>query len=334
MNQEYKSRLASIVLATYNGEQYLRQQIDSILGQTCTDFELIAVDDASSDATLSILEEYAGRDRRVRVCPAQRNLGVVANFERGLRLAQGEFIALSDQDDIFRQDKLENLRESLQAHPACDLAVSDLSLIDETGRELAPSMWQYQKLKPQSGKPFRRLLYSNFATGCAMMFRRRLLEFALPFPPGCIVHDWWLAVVAASARGGGICLVNQPLTAYRQHGSNVIGAKAADRVDAKHVIARVRAAPRGEAAFEERIALFDRLHKDRLAGYLQCAFWSVEERRLIEHDRALILDYANDARRNLLARVTRLPARLHHALQTGGVASCLPAMMHTVFPYK
>src|SRR3990172_731979 len=121
------SELVSIVMATYNGEKYLRQQLDSILEQTCQHFELIVVDDASTDETLSILNEYAASDDRIHVYPAEKNMGLVANFERGLKLAKGEFIALSDQDDIFRNDKIELLLNALKAHPDRDLAVSDLS---------------------------------------------------------------------------------------------------------------------------------------------------------------------------------------------------------------
>lgn len=249
------NEVVSIVMTTFNGEKYLRQQLDSILQQTYQYLELIVVDDASMDGTLSILEEYAALDDRIHIFPAKKNLGLVANFERGLKLAKGDFIALSDQDDIFRRDKIELLLTELKDYPSCDLAISDLSLIDKDGNEFAQSMWHYQKLNPKQGKPFRRLLYSNFATGCAMMFRRRLLYLATPFPANCIVHDWWLAVVAASSKGGGICLVKEPLTAYRQHLSNVIGARVAYKLNAKRVIARIKAPPRGISVFEERINL-------------------------------------------------------------------------------
>src|SRR5450759_436506 len=125
------SELVSIVMATYNGEKYLRKQLDSILEQTYQHFELIVVDDASTDGTLSILAEYAALDDRIQVFPAEKNLGLVSNFERGLRLANGNFIAFSDQDDIFRKDKIKLLLSALKDHSSRDLAVSDLSLIDE-----------------------------------------------------------------------------------------------------------------------------------------------------------------------------------------------------------
>lgn len=327
------SKLVSIVMATYNGAIYLRQQLDSILEQSYQHFELIVVDDASTDETLSILNEYSALDERIHVFPAEKNLGVVKNFERGLMLARGEYIALSDQDDVFRPDKINLMVNALEAYPKRDLVISDLSLIDADGNRIALSMWRYAKLKPRQGKPFRRLLYGNFATGCAMMFRRRLLEHAIPFPADCLVHDWWLAVVASSSRGGGLCLVKEPLTAYRQHRSNVIGAKATDKIN-RIIVARMKVPPRGISVFDNRMNLYKKLHLDRLTGYLQSTVWSSKERMIIEQNRVLILDYTNDIHRNLIRRISRLPQRLRHALITGGLASCLPVVMHTISPCK
>lgn len=328
------SDLASIVMATYNGEKYLRQQLDSILQQTYQYFELIVVDDASTDETLSILNEYAASDDRIHVYPAEKNMGLVANFERGLKLAKGEFVALSDQDDIFRKDKIELLLNVLKDNPGCDLATSDLSLIDDESNEIAQSMWRYQRLNPKPGKPFRRLLRSNFATGCAMMFRQRLLELAIPFPPDCVVHDWWLAVIASSAKGGGICLIEEPLTEYRQHRANVLGARAADNRSARNIIVQIKSPHRGESAFVERMNKYKKLYVNRLAGYLQLPVWSAKERKIIEQDMVLYLDYQRDSQRNLFCRILKLPHRFRHALVSGGIASCFRAMMETISPYK
>lgn len=327
------SEMVSIVMATYNGEKYLRQQLDSILQQTHQHFELIVVDDASTDTTLSILDEYAASDSRIHVFPAGKNSGLVANFERGLRLAKCDFIALSDQDDIFRQDKLERLLAALKDNPDRDLAVSDLSLIDENGNEIARSMWLHQKLNPRQGKPFRRLLYSNFATGCAMMFRRRLLEIALPFPPNCLVHDWWLAVVSASAMGGGICLVNEQLTAYRQHRSNVIGVRTLGNLTAKKIITRIKAAPRGITVLEARInSLMP--HVVRLDGYLLRDLWTADERLMIKKLKNTLEGYRSDARSGFMSRISKLPQRLRCAILTGSFTNCIAEVFVTIWPYK
>lgn len=327
------SEMVSIVMATYNGEKYLRQQLDSILQQTHQNFELIVVDDASTDTTLFILDEYAATDSRISVFSAGKNSGLVANFERGLRLAKGDFIALSDQDDFFRQDKLERLLAALKDSPNRDLVISDLSLIDEEGNEMARSMWRYRKLNPIAGKPFRRLLYKNFATGCAMMFRRRLLEIALPFPQDCLVHDWWLAVVSASAKGGGICLVKEPLTAYRQHQSNVIGVGTQDNLTASQIIARIKSPPRGASALEARLdSLKPRIA--RLDGYLLRDMWTADERLMIKQFINTLEGYRSDARSGLLSRVSKLPQRLRCALLSGNFKSCFAEVFITIWPYK
>lgn len=325
------NELVSIVMATFNGEKYLREQLNSILEQTHQHFELVVVDDASTDKTLSILHEYSILDDRIHIFPAEKNIGLVANFERGLGLAKGEFIALSDQDDIFRKDKIELLLTALKDHPKRDLVISDLSLIDADGNNIAHSMWRYSKLRPRQGKPFQRLLYANYATGCAMMCTRRLLNLAMPFPPDCAVHDWWLAVVAASSKAGGICLVNQQLTSYRQHGSNVLGA--IEGLKMRTIISRITAPPRGQAGFENRMRLYKQ-DMNRLTGYLQRSIWSSMDRMAIEKGKALFVDYASDAHSNFISRTSKLPTRLRYAWQAGGITFCLSVIRHTLLPNK
>jgi len=111
----------------------------------------------------------------------------------------------------------------------------------------------------------------NFVTGCAMMIRRRLLDIALPFPVDCIVHDWWLAVVCCSARGGGLVLVKQPLTLYRQHGANSIGTH---QVSLQNSLQRV-------TNLESRIQWYQMNHK-RLVGFLRRDGWVNDDQSTLE----------------------------------------------------
>ena len=103
----------SIALATYNGEKYLREQLDSILSQSIQDFELVACDDCSTDSTLKILNEYAEKDFRVKVFTNEKNLGFKKNFEKAIFLCSGDYIALSDQDDIWTENHLQVLLENI-----------------------------------------------------------------------------------------------------------------------------------------------------------------------------------------------------------------------------
>jgi glycosyltransferase involved in cell wall biosynthesis len=323
--------LISVVMATYNGEAYLREQLDSILNQTYQNFELIVVDDGSKDETLTILNEYSRIDERVIVFPAEENLGVVKNFERGLKLTKGDFIALSDQDDVFRKDKLEVLLNTICNNPNCDMVVSDLTLIDHNGKEFAQSFWNYQRLKPVAGKPFRRLIYSNFVTGCALMFNRRLLLAALPFPSDCKVHDWWLAVVAASSKCGGICLIDEQLVYYRQHDKNVIGAKKAIQLSDLNWTS-IKNILSDKNIIEKRRCYFI-CQADRLLAYLESNIWSFSEKMIIEKSRELFLNCANESQESLIERVSNLFPRLHYGFSVGGFRSCMGIVLRTLLPF-
>ncbi|HKB59440.1 MAG TPA: glycosyltransferase family 2 protein [Gallionellaceae bacterium] len=298
--------LVSVVMATYNGAKFLAPQLDSILAQTYSNLEIIVVDDASKDATRDILADYQRRDSRICVIYAARNRGVVATFEEALRHANGEFIALSDQDDVFHVEKLARQVDCLLEHPAADIALSDLTLINEQGDVMAASMWEYQHLPVKAGKPFSQLLCSNFATGCAMMVRRRLLDVAIPFPPDCMVHDWWLSVLSASSRGGGIAIIPEALTYYRQHASNVIGASKGG----------VFAALRRVRTIEARC---DACRKNvlRLEGYLARDIWSDADRKAIRALHELMQEMAADDRNGLPTRLASLRTRVHYALPFG-----------------
>jgi len=274
LSAEVEDELVSVVMATFNGEKYIREQLDSILNQDYRNLEVIVVDDASTDSTVSILEEYSQRDKRVSYTCSEKNAGTSASFELALGSAKGDFIAFSDQDDIFDMRKISVMVAALKANPSRDMVVSDLALIDAEGNIIADSMWQHQQLRVKEGKPFKQLLYMNFVTGCAMMIRRRLLKIALPLPVGCMVHDWWFAVVSCSERGGGLVLVKDALTLYRQHGANSIGSH---QVSLQSSIKRA-------TNLESRNQWYQ-MNRKRLEGYLRLDEWSGSDRYAIEYAR-------------------------------------------------
>lgn len=211
----------SIVLCTWNGASRLAGQVDSLLAQSCGDFELLAVDDASTDDTAQILHGYATRDARVRVVVNAANLGYNANFARAFALARADLLAPCDQDDAWHPEKLAVLAGALGE---ADLAYCDSELVDgagrPTGRRLSEQRCMYQGADPLA------LVTTNSVSGHAMIFRRQLLGRAAPFPPG-IHYDWWLALVAAT--GSGIRYVDRPLVQFRRHDAAAtgIGRKAA-----------------------------------------------------------------------------------------------------------
>lgn len=215
--------LVSIAMATYNGEKFLREQLDSILSQSHSELEIIICDDRSSDSTAVILEEYAMRDKRIKLFFNAKNLGLVKNFEKALSLCSGEYIALSDQDDIWEKEKISIL---LREIGNASLIHSDAFLIDGAGKVFARSYSRHSK------KILDKNLYSyvlgNNVTGCTALFSRKLLLCALPFPNHIFVHDWWLALCAY--KHDGIVYCDKSLVRYRQHGGNQIGAADTKRI--------------------------------------------------------------------------------------------------------
>jgi len=205
----------TIALALYNGAGFIRELLDSLVLQTKPVTEVIASDDGSTDKTLDILAEYAGR-LPLTVIRNPGKKGATWNFENALRSCHGEYVALCDQDDIWEPGKVERL---LQGIKHASLVHSDASVIDHQGAIVAPSF--SRQIHKQTRTEFKKLLFRNSVTGCTSMFRRELLDRALPFPEGLPVHDWWLALVAEKTTG--ITYVPETLTRYRQHGGNLFG---------------------------------------------------------------------------------------------------------------
>jgi glycosyltransferase involved in cell wall biosynthesis len=204
--------LVSIALCTFNGEKYLRPQLDSLLAQTYAAIEIVVTDDASTDTTVAILNEYASRHAIMRVFVNAINLGYNKNFEATMRRCNGAFIAVSDQDDIWATDKI----ATMLAHwnrTAGLLYCSSKKIINESGitNNRQPATAGY------TGTAAAPLACVNPVEGHTILFRRSLLEQLLPFPEG-IYYDWWMGVVAAG--NGGLQWIPQVLVWRRIHENN------------------------------------------------------------------------------------------------------------------
>jgi glycosyltransferase involved in cell wall biosynthesis len=327
------SELVSIVMATYNGQNYLRQQIQSILDQSYSNFELIVVDDGSEDETLSILKEFANRDDRIHFYPAVNHLGFVANFERGLMFVKGSFIALSDQDDIFRKDKIQIMVDTLK-NSAFDMVISDLKLIDEHGVLISDSMWRAQNRSSSDNYTFKRIVHSNFATGCAMMFKKRLLKIAIPFPSNCLAHDWWLALTALSSNAGGVFLINETLTSYRQHSMNTIGAQKPSKISVFKNIKIFLNSNSNESQRCNVRRVGNNNHIKRLEGYLSLNIWSENDALILRKYLKLLEGYQADLSANLIMRIMNLPERLNYSILTKNLREAIQVLYFTFFPRR
>ena len=212
-----------ILLATYNGEKYLKEQLDSILNQTYTNFRLLISDDCSNDNTKVILKEYELKDSRIKIFYQEKNMGYIKNFEFLLKNVESDFYALSDQDDIWMPEKIEVAIKKIKENDA-NLYFSDLKLIDEYGKNIGESFWKekgfYKKVLKDKTK--KGLLLNNYVTGCTIVARKELLKEILPIPND-MMHDYWIAIVAS--KKGKIVYDNVPHIQYRQHGDNQVGSK-------------------------------------------------------------------------------------------------------------
>lgn len=217
----------AICMATYNPPaELLRRQLESIRDQTHSNWVCVISDDASRSDSFTAMEELVAGDPRFVISRSPRRLGFYANFERALALAPRDcdYLALADQDDAWYPEKLATLVDAIGE---AQLVYSDMRIIGRGGEEIAASYWERRR---NNHTDLTSLLVANAVTGAASLFRRELLDYALPFPPDQFAHyhDHWLALTALVT--GGIEYVNRPLYDYVQHGTSAIGHAASTRI--------------------------------------------------------------------------------------------------------
>ena len=228
----------SIVLCTYNGEKYLRRQLDSLRAQTLPPCETLIADDTSADGTAALVSEYIRTHGlgNWTLTANRTNAGYRRNFRDTALGARGEWIAFCDQDDVWHPDKLERLARLAQAYPRAQAVAGSFNLIDAEGRPVAAAEPLGQAnhgmihlpLAPgevhvfsQNRRDTAMLLSGNVALGCTMMVRRETVETWARTTDLELVQDWELALCAWLT--GGFCFLNEPVIDYRLHGANAVG---------------------------------------------------------------------------------------------------------------
>ena len=214
-----------IVLATYNGEKYLAQMLDSLVAQTRPADFIVAVDDGSKDNTPAILKSYQDR-LPLQVTILEKNSGHRAAFSKALELAQpqlssNDLIALADQDDVWLPQKLEILEKEIQDK---SLVFGDAQVVDADGKIIAESWRSYSKIEKKISIE-QQIAGINNVTGCLSLFSASLLDAILPIPEGVTVHDRWIAMLAD--KHNGVAAIDTPVVQYRIHGNNAVGGVAA-----------------------------------------------------------------------------------------------------------
>jgi glycosyltransferase involved in cell wall biosynthesis len=209
--------LVSIALATFNGDEYLKLQLQSLLEQDYPNLEIVIADDGSTDATWQILEQYASSDVRIRLLPRQDNLGVIQNFSRCFAACRGDLISPCDQDDVWHRDKTRRLVETMGD---ALLIYCNSRLINPEGNPVGGTL--ADSLNMLHGSDPRHFIFSNSVLGHAMLFRKSLLKGhgAIAKVP----HDWWLAFVASDL--GYITYLDEVLVDYRRHDASITYAAA------------------------------------------------------------------------------------------------------------
>jgi glycosyltransferase involved in cell wall biosynthesis len=216
---------ADILLATYQGADYIKEQIESLLSQTYTPIRILARDDGSTDRTLEILKTYSNH---LTIIPNGNNGGIRNNFSELLQHSTADYVFFSDQDDIWLPNKVADTIKELKwmerkfGRSTPLLVHTDLKVVKKDLSTISPSFWHYANLKPKQTS-LNRLLVQNNITGCTMGMNRALIKLTESIPSGAIMHDWWVGLVASCF--GHIGHLKDPTMLYRQHTTNDTGAK-------------------------------------------------------------------------------------------------------------
>ena len=222
----------TVLTAVYNGEQYLRDAIRSVLSQSFTDFEFLIVDDGSDDGTSEILRTYATLDSRIRVLRNHRNIGLTGSLNRGLSESKGEYIARLDADDVANADRLQKQVDYLDVHSAVTLLGTWAELVDEAGSVL--SIWRV----PESHDALRWLLcFNNVFAHSSVMFRRETAARLEGYSLDCKRsqdYEFWLRF----ARESRIACFPAPLVKIRRHGASITATDSASQVETHNRVAR------------------------------------------------------------------------------------------------
>jgi glycosyltransferase involved in cell wall biosynthesis len=211
--------MLSVCLATYNGEDFVVRQLQSVLKQLNDSDQVVVVDDCSKDQTVSLIKETFGD--RVEVYVNASNSGPVKSFEKAISLAKGDIVFLCDQDDVWEEGKVERVVNAFYNQDA-DLVIHDAYVVDGNLQIIHSSWNQYNNNQVNQG--IMGNIKKNAFTGAMMAFKKELVPFFLPLPSTIEMHDQWIAL-AAMLNKKKIVTIQEPLMKYVRHGGNVTGMK-------------------------------------------------------------------------------------------------------------
>jgi hypothetical protein len=220
----------SVAMCTYNGARFLPAQLESIVTQSRPPDEIVICDDRSDDGTQALLRKFA-TELPITFKINETHLGTVRNFEQAITLCNGDIIALSDQDDVWREDKLQLIEAAFRANPRAGLVFSDAEIVDENLNATGRCMWNevgfdtHKQKLVRHGRAVDVLITGWTVTGATMAFRSEYKRLCLPMPANIqMIHDGWIALTVAAVAD--VVTIDKPLIKYRQHECQQIGAPA------------------------------------------------------------------------------------------------------------
>ena len=295
-----------IIMATYNGEQYLTRQIESILDNSYQNIKLYIQDDGSTDHTFLSAREYAEKHPdKIHATQNKENKGVIRNFLEAAIAVEADYYMFCDQDDFWLSDKIQKTLTFMESQEvdggqsAPVVVFADAKVVDAALRETAPS-FQRQSGYRTCALDLPHLLMENKLIGCTMMFNRAARDKLLdrPFPASIRMHDWWLALIGASF--GRVAYLDEPVLLYRQHEKNVVGGSS-----------------RG-SYLRDRISHLKRNREALYATMAQGeAFLSIYGQELTPEQRKILQEFAAIPQKNWFARRYTI---LHFGFLKSGLA--------------
>lgn len=284
--------MISILLASYNGEKFIREQLDSLFAQSVQDFDIYICDDASNDSTVSIIKDYESKfpGRIVLLINKKNSRSPKHAFFRLMREVRSDYLMLCDQDDVWNKDKVElslkkikDLEEKYGKHTPL-LAYSDLTVVDGTLKLISPSFKKMMN-SDYTKNSLNTLLVQNVLTGCTAIYNRVLAELITDTPNYCVMHDWWLILVASAF--GKIGVIEEPTLLHRQHGRNSVGAKNVKSMNYKI----------------KRLIGYKEVKHALTETYMQAeSFLDIYGSYLSSRDMAMLRDYISIPSKNKIAR--------------------------------
>ena len=221
--------MIEVLLSTYNGESFLRQQLESILYQTYPEWEILIRDDGSYDDTLAIIQEFCDLyPSKIKQLQGGKNIGCLRSFEILLQKSKSPYIMFSDQDDVWMPTKIEKAMDAMlklesKISQAPCVICSDLCVVDAQLNLLNSSYWNYARINPLLLVKPNALAVNNYVTGCTILMNAMAKQIALPFGQMAVMHDAWIALSVVS-NDGYIKTLSEANILYRQHNNNKVGA--------------------------------------------------------------------------------------------------------------